>query len=67
MTTLDSVSKESIPNLAPGQVILTGVLFDLPVIVKIDELEKKIAPNSENIPLLDIWKVNKNSQQTIEK
>lgn len=57
MTSLDSVSKESIPNLAPGQVILTGFSFELPVIVQIDKLDKTHAPDSENIPLLDIWKV----------
>lgn len=55
MTSLDSVSKESIPNLAPGQVILTGVLFELPIIIQVDQLESALAPNSENIPLLDIW------------
>ncbi|MDT2052328.1 DUF87 domain-containing protein [Enterococcus faecalis] len=55
MSSLDSVSKESIPNLAPGQVILTGVLFELPIIIQVDQLESALAPNSENIPLLDIW------------
>ncbi|MEQ7214907.1 MULTISPECIES: ATP-binding protein [Enterococcus] len=61
MSSLDSVSKESIPNLAPGQVILTGVLFDLPIIVQVDQLKKDEAPNSENTPLLDIWKMKKNN------
>ncbi|MFZ4846736.1 ATP-binding protein [Enterococcus casseliflavus] len=60
MSSLDSVSKESIPNLAPGQVILTGVLFDLPIILQVDQLNKEEAPNSENTPLLDIWKLKKN-------
>lgn len=62
MTSLDSVSKESIPNLAPGQVIMTGVSFELPVIIKIDQLDRAFAPDSENIPLLDIWKVKKLSK-----
>ncbi|WP_228466089.1 ATP-binding protein [Listeria seeligeri] len=57
MSSLDSVSKESIPNLAPGQVILTGVLFELPIIIQVDQLKSTLAPNSENIPLLDIWKL----------
>ncbi|HCT8120005.1 ATP-binding protein [Enterococcus faecalis] len=60
MSSLDSVSKESIPNLAPGQVILTGVLFDLPIILQVDQLQREEAPNSENTPLLDIWKLNEN-------
>ncbi|HHQ1163040.1 TPA: ATP-binding protein, partial [Listeria innocua] len=54
MSSLDNVSKESIPNLAPGQAILTGVLFDLPIIIQVDQLNSSVAPNSENIPLLDI-------------
>ncbi len=36
MSSLDRVSKESIPNLAPGQVILTGILFELPIIIQVD-------------------------------
>ena len=40
MSSLDRVSKESIPNLAPGQVILTGVLFDLPIIIQVDPCKK---------------------------
>ncbi len=42
MSSLDRVSKESIPNLAPGQVILTGVLFDLPIIIQVDPCKKII-------------------------
>lgn len=55
MTSLDSVSKGNIPNLAPGQVILTGTSFELPLIIKIDRLNKEIAPNSGNISLENIW------------
>lgn len=62
MSSLDSVSKESIPNLAPGQVILTGVLFELPIIIQVDQLSNSFAPNSENIPLLDIWKLKGNNK-----
>lgn len=40
MSSLDSVSKESIPNLAPGQVILTGVLFDLSIIIQVEPCKK---------------------------
>lgn len=63
MSSLDSVSKESIPNLAPGQVILTGVLFELPIIIQVDQLSSAFAPNSENIPLLDIWKLKGNNKE----
>lgn len=57
MGSLDYVSRESIPNLAPGQAILTGSSFELPVIVQVEKLNKKIAPNSDNPVLLNIWKL----------
>ena len=57
MTSLDYVSKSSIPNLSAGQAIITGVSFDLPVVVKIDKLQKDEAPNSSDSELLEMWKV----------
>ena len=57
MTSLDYISKSSIPNLSAGQAIITGVSFDLPVIVKITQLPKEEAPNSSNSELLKIWQV----------
>ncbi|MBM7314783.1 ATP-binding protein [Streptococcus suis] len=57
MTSLDYISKSSIPNLSAGQVIITGVSFDLPVIVKITQLPKEEAPNSSNSELLKMWQV----------
>lgn len=55
LTSLDKVSKDSIPNLSPGQAVLTGTLFELPMIIKIDKLPPKIAPSSENISLKYEW------------
>lgn len=55
LTSLDRVSKDSIPNLSPGQTILTGVLFDLPLTIKVDMLPDGIAPNSKNISLINEW------------
>lgn len=57
MTSLDYISKSSIPNLSAGQAIITGVSFDLPVIVKITPLPQEEAPNSSNSELLKIWQV----------
>ncbi|HGQ4319554.1 TPA: ATP-binding protein, partial [Streptococcus pneumoniae] len=57
MTSLDYISKSSIPNLSAGQTIITGVSFDLPVIVKITQLPREESPNSSNSELLKIWKV----------
>ena len=59
MTSLDYISKSSIPNLSAGQAIITGVSFDLPVIVKIAQLPKEEAPNSSNSELLKIWQGSK--------
>ncbi|AVM70741.1 hypothetical protein CO204_01010 [Streptococcus mutans] len=59
MTSLDYISKSSIPNLSAGQAIITGVSFDLPVIVKIAQLPKEEAPNSSNSELLKMWQVSK--------
>lgn len=55
MTSLDYISKSSIPNLSAGQAIITGASFDLPVVVKIDQLRKDEAPNSSNSELLKMW------------
>ena len=51
------VYKRQIPNLSAGQAIITGVSFDLPVIVKITPLPQEEAPNSSNSELLKIWQV----------
>ena len=59
MTSLDYISKSSIPNLSAGQAIITGVSFDLPVIVQIDKLQKDEAPNSSNSELERIWKLKR--------
>lgn len=57
MTSLDYISKSSIPNLSAGQAIITGVSFDLPVIVKITQLPEEESPNSSNSELLKMWQV----------
>lgn len=59
MTSLDYISKSSIPNLSAGQAIITGVSFDLPVIAQIDKLQKDEAPNSSNSELERIWKLKR--------
>lgn len=57
INTLDSVSKNSIPSLAPGQCIITGTSFSLPIAVKIDKLTDKQSPNSANADLEELWLV----------
>lgn len=51
LNSLDSVSKSAIPSLAPGSAIFTGTSFPLPVMVHIDQLDKRHAPSSDNANL----------------
>lgn len=67
MNSLDYVSKSSIPNLSPGQAIVTGVSFDLPLIVQIDCLEKEESPDSFNSNLMKIWKVKKAKNKCVKQ
>lgn len=55
LNSLDSVSKSTIPSLAPGSAIFTGTSFPLPVMVHIDQLDKRHAPSSDNANLKKIW------------
>lgn len=55
MSTLDLISKESIPNLAPGQLVCTGTSFKLPLIVQVDELPNEVAPKSKSALLSKKW------------
>ncbi|MCG0557176.1 hypothetical protein IMAU80323_02732 [Lactiplantibacillus plantarum] len=55
LNSLDSVSKSAIPSLAPGSAIFTGTSFPLPVMVHIDQLDRRHAPSSDNANLKKIW------------
>ena len=55
INTLDSVSKSSVPNLAPGQCVITGTSFELPLVVQIEKLPKDLSPNSESANLKKLW------------
>ena len=56
ISTLDSVSKKQIPILAPGQCVITGTSYELPILVQVDKLLSEESPNSENADLLTLWK-----------
>lgn len=56
MSTLDVMSKSMISNLTPGQCIITGTLFELPLLIQVDELAKEKSPNSEDADILSLWK-----------
>ncbi|MBP7773840.1 ATP-binding protein [Candidatus Gracilibacteria bacterium] len=53
---LDKVSADSIPNLGTGTCILAGLLAQIPVVVKIDQIDIKNQPESQTINLLEKWK-----------
>jgi len=55
INSLDSISKQRIPNLAPGQCIITGTSFDLPLLVQVDRLSEDEVPNSDNADLVSLW------------
>ena len=56
INTLDSNSKNMIPNLSPGQCVITGNLFELPMIVQVNKLSKELSPNSDNADIINLWK-----------
>lgn len=58
---LDKVSFESLPILPTGVCILAGLMAHIPVIVKIDEIEKLHEPNNKTINLVSNWIDNENN------
>lgn len=59
INSLDNVSKQRIPTLSPGQCIVTGTSFELPLLVQVEKLPKEEAPNSDNADLLKLWGTNR--------
>lgn len=58
LSALDAVTRSTIPNLSPGQAIVTGVSFEQPVVVQVDELDDSKKPKSSNTNLLKIWRMH---------
>lgn len=52
---LDKVSFESLPILPTGVCILAGLMAHIPVVVKVDEIEKIHEPNNKTINLVSNW------------
>lgn len=52
---LDRISKESLPILSTGVCVIAGQLTEMPVMVKIDEIEKKYIPQNETIDIVAKW------------
>lgn len=55
ISTLDSLSKSLIPNLAQGSCVVTGTSFELPMILQIDKLSDAMQPDSIDVPLDKLW------------
>ncbi len=56
INTLDSISSKRIPNLSPGQCVVTGNLFELPTIFQVTKLDNNESPNSDNANIVSLWK-----------
>jgi hypothetical protein len=55
ISTLDALSRSMIPNLSRGSCVITGTAFDLPMLLQINELEKEMQPDSEDVNLEELW------------
>lgn len=55
INSLDSLSRRNIPELGAGQCVVTGTSFDMPIIIKVDQLPSNQTPDSENANLERIW------------
>ncbi len=52
---LDKLSVEQLPVLPQGGCVVAGVMTQLPVIIQVAPLDKKVAPNSSTIKLVETW------------
>lgn len=57
ISTLDNLSRSLIPNLSKGSCIVTGTSFDLPMVLQIDRLERVKQPDSEDVNLDVLWRL----------
>lgn len=55
VNSLDSISRDQIPVLAPGQCIITGTSFEMPILIQVEKLAKEKSPASENANLVKLW------------
>jgi DNA helicase HerA-like ATPase len=55
ISTLDTLSRSLIPNLAKGACVVTGTSFDLPIVMQVDRLEKAKQPDSDDVNLEKLW------------
>lgn len=63
INSLDRVSRHFIPTLAPGQCVVTGTAFELPVLVQIEQLSVEERPASDDADLERIWLLEGNPEE----
>jgi DNA helicase HerA-like ATPase len=56
ISSLDSLSRSMIPNLAKGCAVITGTSFDLPMVVQFNKLKSEHQPDSDDVNLKELWK-----------
>lgn len=55
VSSLDETSRQRIPSLAPGQCIITGTSFNMPLLIQVEKLSDEISPTSDNADLVKLW------------
>lgn len=55
ISSLDSLSRSMIPNLAKGCAVITGTSFDLPMVVQFNKLKEEHQPDSDDVDLKALW------------
>lgn len=55
ISSLDSLSRAMIPNLAKGCAVITGTSFDLPMVVQFIRLKDEHQPDSDDVDLKELW------------
>ena len=58
---LDRVTESQIPLLSPGQCVVAGTSFKIPILVNMNQLDEDQRPLSENVDLKELWKVGNQS------
>lgn len=61
---LDKVSADSIPNLSTGTCIVAGLLAQIPIVIRVNEISDKLnQPISQTIDLLSKWQSDELSKK----
>lgn len=59
ISTLDKVSKNSIPSLPTGACIITGTSFAIPLLIQVDRItNRNFRPQSDDVDFSKLWKIN---------